>query len=322
MKHCPKCRSSYADDTLKFCLQDGTSLVGSADSHTETPTLAFGQSGQTTEDEVTEQFFANEPTERFTTNKDARQMRVNVPESSAENWEKSRETQLASYPAPPPPPRSNTLVTILVTALVMLIFFGVAGIGAWWFYLPKDRNQIAENANNQPTGNEKIITKDADAEKDSPTPAPTKKDSDAAQTPVKTATPPPNFDAEEVKKQVSDRIFSWKSLAESRNLNAYMESYDENLDYYNKKGASKNFVRNDKQKAFTQYDSIKMNFSNLSITPDKTGETATAVFDKAWVFQNFEKTSEGKVQTQLKLRNTGGVWKITSERDLKVYFVK
>ena len=27
MKQCPKCRTNYADDTLRFCLEDGTPLI-------------------------------------------------------------------------------------------------------------------------------------------------------------------------------------------------------------------------------------------------------------------------------------------------------
>ena len=27
MKLCPKCKTTYSDDTLRFCLSDGTSLI-------------------------------------------------------------------------------------------------------------------------------------------------------------------------------------------------------------------------------------------------------------------------------------------------------
>lgn len=315
MKYCPNCRSNYADDTLKFCLQDGTPLVGNLGASTEMPTLFGDKTEQFAGNEVTEQFRTNEPTKRFTTNKDVGQMRIDVPEIRANTWEQSRETQIASFQ--PKPQKSNTLVAVLATALVMLILFGAAGIGAW-LYFSKDQTDVSKNSNKESnTGDEKIISKD-NSNKELPTPTPIKKDS----TPIKTETPPPGFNTEEVKKAVSDRIYSWKSLAESRNLNAYMESYADKLDYYNKKGASASSVRSDKQRAFTQYDSIQITLSNMTVTPDSSGETATAVFDKAWVFQNYTKTSQGKVQTQLKLRNIGGGWKITSERDLKVYFVK
>jgi hypothetical protein len=65
-----------------------------------------------------------------------------------------------------------------------------------------------------------------------------------------------------------------------------------------------------------------MNISNLSVTPDATGERATAVFDKEWVFDGAEKSSSGKVKSELQMRKINGEWKITSERDLKVYYIE
>ena len=39
MKKCPQCKSIYGDDTLSFCLQDGTPLSAAYDSEA---TLVFG----------------------------------------------------------------------------------------------------------------------------------------------------------------------------------------------------------------------------------------------------------------------------------------
>ncbi len=100
-----------------------------------------------------------------------------------------------------------------------------------------------------------------------------------------------------------------------------MSFYADRLDYYNKKGASIDFVRKDKIRALSPYDDVKLNVSNLSVTPDSTGEIATAVFDKQWFFEGEEKYSEGKVQSQVKFKKFGGKWKIISEKDLKVYYV-
>ena len=59
----------------------------------------------------------------------------------------------------------------------------------------------------------------------------------------------------------------------------------------------------------------------MRVSPDASGESATAVFDKEWVFEGAGKYNAGKVQTQLQLRKFGGDWRITGERDLKVYYV-
>ena len=40
MKYCPACSSQYSDDTLSFCLQDGTPLEGGAKQST-IDTVAF-----------------------------------------------------------------------------------------------------------------------------------------------------------------------------------------------------------------------------------------------------------------------------------------
>jgi hypothetical protein len=56
-----------------------------------------------------------------------------------------------------------------------------------------------------------------------------------------------------------------------------------------------------------------MDISNLRVSPDASGENATAVFDKEWVFEGTGKYSAGKVQTQLRLRKIGGEWLITAK---------
>ena len=136
-------------------------------------------------------------------------------------------------------------------------------------------------------------------------------------------TPIPTIDTnpQETKKAVSDTIYKWKSLAEARNLPTYMSNYASKLDYYNKKGASKIFVKNDKKKAFNKYDSIKATFSNMSIKPSVDGKSAVAVFDKEWTFKSADSETSGKVQTQLKFKKNEEKWLIVSEKDLKTYYV-
>ncbi len=60
----------------------------------------------------------------------------------------------------------------------------------------------------------------------------------------------------------------------------------------------------------------------MKVTPDASGEKATAVFDKEWNFEGAEKYSAGKVQQQLTLGKIGGRWLITGEKDLKTYYVE
>ena len=99
-----------------------------------------------------------------------------------------------------------------------------------------------------------------------------------------------------------------------------MNNYANSVSFYGSQ-KSKATVRNDKQTAFNKYDSMEVSLSKISVTPDASGEKATAVFDKEWTFTG-EKVYEGKVQSQFQFTKSGGKWLITSEKDLKVYYVR
>lgn len=77
-------------------------------------------------------------------------------------------------------------------------------------------------------------------------------------------------------------------------------------------------MRSDKENAFRQYSGIRLSISNLTVTPDASGERATAVFDKEWVFDG-ERRFAGKVQSQMQFKKVNGQWLITGERDLRQY---
>jgi len=64
---------------------------------------------------------------------------------------------------------------------------------------------------------------------------------------------------------------------------------------------------------------LAFDISNVDISIGDSGETATAVFDKEWVFEG-PRRSTGKVQQLLQFRRIGGAWRITGERDLRVYY--
>jgi len=136
-------------------------------------------------------------------------------------------------------------------------------------------------------------------------------------TPLTTISAP---NTEGIKRDISDRINSWKKASEARDLNLYMQSYAETVDYYKKMSASKSFVRNDKQRAFSKFDSISLKVDIVSIAPDSSGNQADVLVDKEWLFQGGGYLS-GKVRQRLQFRMIGGEWLITGEKDLKVYYV-
>ncbi len=293
MKYCPTCQSQYTDDTLKFCLQDGSPLQSAFSPQT----AALETGGPETETVV-----AARPTDE-----------VYVP----------RATQPPSPVAPPVAGSSNTAKAVFLTAFLMLLFFSLAGIGLWFYFrgLSGDRNanMVLANANrpNQPSARNSPRASEAAS---NATPSATTAANTAANVNAAgNASPSPPVDREEIRREVGERIDEWRADTESFDLNDYMSHYADTVDYYTRKGASRAFVRGDKERAFARFDDVRMEISNLTVTPDAGGERATAVFDKEWEFSGSDARSAGKVQTQLQLRKIGGRWLITSERDLKVY---
>jgi len=284
MMICPTCNARYEDDTLKFCLEDGTPLVPGP--VTEAPTVAF------------------------------RDIETVVSPRGREGGQASG-GWVPDPLAPPfvsPPRKSNTGLAVLLTALGMLIIFGIVGAGAW-IYLSGRKGETPQNnsltsigTGNDGTPNSKPNTRIS--------PLPTANGwSNTSPSPAE----PVN--AEEVKKEVAKTIYTWKSTAESHDLDSYMGNYADTVDYYLKKGASRAFVRSDKQKAFDVFDSISVDITNVTVTPGPTGQEASAVYDKEWEFEG-KKRSAGKVRQEMRFKRVNGEWLITSEKDIKVYYTE
>jgi hypothetical protein len=292
MKTCPNCQSQYTDDTLQFCLQDGTRLQ----SGSEMKTASFGEQ---------ETVVSNRPSSQ-----------INTPrETSPTNWQPNQFPSNSNFQTPEK--KSNTTAAVFLTAFLMLLFFSLVGIGGWLYFrgaTPDDNGNLmlAKKKNNETTANT-ASTAPTDSSRSTPAATPFTRSSNADTT----STP---IDSVQIQKDVSQRVDSWKTAGESLDLDKYMDNYAPKIDYYNKKGASIATVRSDKQKAFNQYSAIKVTISNLTVTPDASGERATAVFDKEWNFTGEESDSAGKVRQQLQLQKINGQWLITGEKDLKLYY--
>ncbi|MBK7708206.1 MAG: nuclear transport factor 2 family protein [Acidobacteria bacterium] len=273
MKTCPSCNSQYTDDTLRFCLQDGTPLVEPSGA----PTIAFNEQ---------ETFVSARPT--------------NPPIAGFE-----RQTQPMLAPAPAPARSNLLIVAVLILAVLLLAFVGV---GAWIIYTggsPYSRtNPMLANANtDKPVTSSKPRT-DTAVNK----PASNVKANSNA-----------NADSQQIKTDVAERIETWRTGIEAVNLDRFMENYAESVDYYNGRGTTRAAVRDDKQRAFVKFDSMKMTISNMTITPGAGGTRAVAVFDKEWIFTNAAgERNAGKVRQQLTLEKINGKWLIILEKDLKI----
>jgi hypothetical protein len=125
-----------------------------------------------------------------------------------------------------------------------------------------------------------------------------------------------------IKQDVEKRLREWIALAEARKLEPYMAFYATRLRYYNKKSATKSFVRNDKKKAFAKYSKIDISISRLAIRISDKKDRAASEFDKEWLFLAGTKKNTGKVRSHVEFRLMDGAWKIVSERDIKVYYVE
>ncbi|HMS41179.1 MAG TPA: nuclear transport factor 2 family protein [Pyrinomonadaceae bacterium] len=285
MKYCPKCQTNYADETYEFCLQDGTLLVVYTDAQSS-PTVFLDEQQTQVKLKPTEQVQFYPPTQ-------------------AQDWQSSQVTQIP----PPiqtqtPPPKSNTARIVFLTALTMLALFG-GGFGAWYF-LGGKQTEITQNKNTSSPNSNRTTSPKPSANANTPTL-------------TATPTPTPELDAVKIKSEVTDAINSWKSATENGNINSVMSHYDDSISFYGSQ-KSRATVRNDKQAAFNKYDSMEITLSNLRVTPDAKGERATAVFDKEWVFTG-DKVYAGKVQSEFQFVKKDGKWLITSEKDLKIYYV-
>lgn len=112
MKYCPSCQIKYADESLQFCLQDGTGLLEYAD-NAPAPTVDWSEKETV-----------------------VRQAPITA------GWEQKIRTTQEDAAVQPEAKKSNTLLTVALTALVMFVIFGGIGLG-WAMFGGKD----SENKN-------------------------------------------------------------------------------------------------------------------------------------------------------------------------------
>jgi hypothetical protein len=281
MRVCPSCKTQYTDDSLAFCLQDGTPLVG-IDRVSSSATVDESEAIVRERNRVPE----------------------GMREQPSEVTRFSRETGAKKT--------SSVFLIIAIVALLLLIFAGVVIVVA--FVLLRPTPFVNNTVINSPTPVSTVTNTNRSG---MPTPNATTNLNVAFVTPSPT---PMTEDPATVRREVAARLNDWKSATESLNVNSLMRYYADTVDYYRRGSTSAAFVRNDKQRAFTRFSSIRITISNLNVSADPSGDRATAVFDKEWVFEG-ARISSGKVKSRLQFRKINGEWLITGERDLSVYYV-
>ncbi len=169
MKSCPACNTQYSDDTLVFCLQDGTPLVAT---DMDTPTVVLGEAETV-----------------------ARQGRIHVPLNDPDSgaWPQSQVTHVAT--AIPEQKRSNTPIVIAIVAVGLLILLGIVGLAGVVFFKNAANSTVANTNTNPNIPNSNLNNGAFPTPQMSPLATPTIAASTPYPTPMSSpaATPPPTL---------------------------------------------------------------------------------------------------------------------------------
>lgn len=299
MKICPVCRTTY-DEFQNFCLNDGTPLVNAATEPQQVQPLEPDTVVQPNEPSTV----VNPPAPTNVSGRQTNYGQTNLPQQPPIIVEKS----------------SGTGKIVALTALVTLLFAVLIGGGAYLVWLNRNRQtaQVNVNQNSAKPKNTNSSTVSNSSNANLPNlNANTNANVAPSPSPVPTLS---NTQANQIRKDVNAAIDGWKASTEDRDLNTHVGFYAPTVDYYNGGRVPADKVRSDRQQAFDTYPNIEIEISNVKITPEPSGDKATAIIDKAWRFENEEKVVEGKVQQQLMLEKLGNRWYISGEKDLKVYY--
>jgi hypothetical protein len=275
MKICPKCHSSYSDDSLNFCLTDGVPLVADAASGERLSSRHSWQEAETLHDSS----FVLPVSGEHTTS----------PNSGSPTFASSA-LHTTAVTVVPPKKSSNRVLLSIVGGLFAA---GLAG-GAFWYFAVQNANFTSNSRSSIPTATVEVR---------------------------KTSVALSAEQENQIKKEITEMIETWRSSIEKHDIDAHIKSYVATLDnYYKESGIHREHVRADRTRAFERYPTIDMQVDNIKITPHSP-EAATVVFDKTWMFKRPERISTGSVQQEMELVKQNGRWLINGEKDSKVYYI-
>ena len=113
----------------------------------------------------------------------------------------------------------------------------------------------------------------------------------------------------------------WLDAGRKRDAAAQADCYAPVVNtYYNRHRVSRGDIQRDRQRQYQTIGTVhQLDASNVQIS-QLSPDTSVILFDKTWDFGDRNKFS-GAERAQLTLAKIGGKWKITGERELKVYRV-
>jgi len=124
-----------------------------------------------------------------------------------------------------------------------------------------------------------------------------------------------NYEADNLRKELDQ----WIGATNNRNIKEQMSFYLPQLKaYYLARNASRNLVRDEKNRVFADAKSINVRAAEPEIIFQDGGRTAVMRFRKKYNIVNGSKSRSGEVIQELRWQKTNGGWKISSERDIKV----
>ena len=121
MKHCPTCGSSYTDDSLVYCLQDGATLHKSGEAVNPMSMAA------TLREETQSNTSANESINSSS----ARTIKINASSLPTSPYQGARPTARSAGGAIEAPQPSSRAGVIITTVAVTLLLLAAGGLGAW-----------------------------------------------------------------------------------------------------------------------------------------------------------------------------------------------
>jgi ketosteroid isomerase-like protein len=330
MKRCPTCRRTYADDTLKFCLEDGTPLSADAPLNSDA-TLLLDSASRGTEPPPTEILdFGPAPTLRALDEDATTQPRKAAATAMQQARPTINESQNPVSPAPVP---RNTTSVVAVTAVATILVLAVGGLGAW--LLLRDKSGNGNSGTSTTTETARVSnTSNIATTNNGPGSTGSNKNTlpGTVSTPIPvttpsatpSATPQPTTaaaDMSSARREVMDALNGWTETMKQGDLDRHMAYYADTLHtYYMQSNYSASRVRANVAKAFSKYDTFDVKLTNMQIEIDPSGTSAIATFDKTFTFSGAT-TYSGSGLNRFWLEKIGGRWRITGEKDLKTYYV-
>jgi hypothetical protein len=168
MKHCPTCGSSYTDDTLVYCLQDGATLQSSNAQSNPLSMVATLRDDQMSEETREGIPLSSAPT-------------VEIPAAALPTnlYQEARPTARATRDNAPPSDstaqRSNNTRVIATTVVITVLLLSIGGLGAWLIF--RGDGRVRERGNE--ANSNSALPADSPAASDSQGTAPAQSDNQA-----------------------------------------------------------------------------------------------------------------------------------------------